>query len=276
MENDIVTYEVDDVGIIPVESHSELDSVENFDDLVLERLFADGVTPTSAKYAAGMLKSLEEQIKAADRWGEYASKFCVLEFQMWIKIAEVEGSEEKLNATQKDTVAWIRSKSKEELDELLEICREGRKIRTIILEERRANRSEIVEHNKDAEYKRISDKIVDNLDKFGFTTLTPSSFIENWRNTFAAPDSKTVKAYIESTRDRLLKKNAYGLGDSGTYMLIKKCSDKNIASIVETRIKSILADLHSLAEICQQTDFYVDDDDLSIIHAAVDGLGGER
>lgn len=245
------TYDDDESGIVPV------GGIDKFNDFDPNGFFDGEVNSQTARMAVAELKSLEEMLKAVDQFGRYACEFALKEAYTYIEISKYEGAEEKLTATQKDTVNWIRNLTEEELAQVLEEVGQGTRIRSIINRERKEHAKDIKANAADKEYKRISDSIVNKLLTTGHTTLTPSAFIEQWQS-IGEPDAHTIRAYTESTRDRILKKKGRGLGDSrGTYMLVEKCSRNDAAQIIKTRLESIVADLKVIKEICDETHFVI-------------------
>lgn len=267
MEDDLVEGEYDAPGLMRTDSLAETFNPNGF--------FDGEVTPQAAKIAVAQFESLEKILKATEQYGEKASEFCVAEAMLWKRIADAEGAESKLTASQKDTVEWVRRISDDKWRDVLSMCQEGRRLRSIINAERREHISELKQQTADKEYKRIQDKIVSDLRTNGHTKLTASEFVEQWR-ALGPPNKDTIKAYVESTRDKLLKSGGRGLGDGdGTYMLPPACSRKNIEQIVQTRINSIYRDIGELAKICKDADFYVPREGLRLLHEAVDGLGDD-
>ena len=225
-----------------------LDRFEQFDP---NGFFNGIVDAESAKQAVGKIKVLEDMLKAADQFGEYASKFCLLEAQMYVEIAEIEGAESKLGKAQRRIVDWIRSKTAEQLNEVIVECSDGIRIQLVM-------KHEIGDEDKakriENECKRISDVIVDEAIKNGKTRLNRGRFYEESRR--VKLDSDMVDAYVESTRDRLLKSHVLGLGDgNGTYLTPPTCSREEIASIIGTRIRSISNDLVAIRQICVNAHF---------------------
>lgn len=128
----------------------------------------------------------------------------------------------------------------------------------------------------DREYERISNAIVKELETEGHTQLTPSAFLERW-NSIGEPNTQTIKAYTERTRDKLLKRSGRGLGDSkGTYMLVGKCDHGQVASIVKTRLESIVSDLKTLKKICDETGFVIPQSGVKIIVDIIRSLGASE
>jgi len=254
-------------GLVPI---GQLDTYNNFDP---NGYFGSIYDAESAKRAVGKVKVLEEYLKAADQYGEYAAKFCLLEAQMYIQIAQVEGSEDKLTEAKRRLVMWIRSKTDEEIAEILEEVGTGIRISKIERRERSEQFNNMKKHASNREYQRISDEIVAQLDRDGCTKLSPFAFIEKWHS-IGEPDSKTIKAYTEKTRDQLIKKGGRGLGDGkGTYMKPEKCDRKQVALIIKTRLESIVSDLKAIKQICDETHFVIPNEGISMITKLIRSLG---
>lgn len=265
MDEDYVEGEYDEPGLMRAGGIEERFNPDGF--------FDGDVDATQAKVMVSKLKTLEDMLKAAEQFGQYAKQFCLLEAQMYIKIAECEGAEDKLTVAKKRLVKWIRSKSSDELSKILDEVSHGRRITEI---ERHDNPScEDRDARVNSEMKRIQGDVVSTLKRDGCTQLTRSVFYDKWRIK-DRPDKATVDAFTESTRDILLKSGGRGLGDEhGTYMLTPVCDRDEVRQIVENRINVIFNNIKSLAEICRQKDFYVSEENLQLLHSAIDGLGDD-
>lgn len=246
-----------------------LDRFEQFDP---NGFFNGIVDAESAKQAVSKIKVLEDMLKVADQFGEYASKFCLLEAQMYIEIAGVDGAEEQLTDSKRKLVNWIRSKTEDEMVEIIEEVSQGIRILQIKHREDRERRNDIKNNASIQEYKRISDEIVRQLNETGHTQLSNSVFIEKWCSV-GRPDASTIHAYVESTRDKILSRKGRGLGDQqGTYMLVEKCERSQVAQIVQMRLESIVADLKTIKQICNETHFVVPNEGIQIINELVNSL----
>lgn len=254
-------------GLVPI---GQLDTYNNFDP---NGYFGSIYDAESAKRAVGKVKVLEEYLKAADQYGEYAAKFCLLEAQMYVQIAQVDGSEDQLTEAKRRLVRWIRSKTDEEMAEILEEVATGIRIMKIERRENDEQARQVQRKDIDSELKRISDQIVTDAEKNGITKLSPTVFHERWRMYGFHPNKDTIKGYVESTRDRLLNKNILGIGDGeGTYVNPVKCDRDTISQVVETRLESIYADISSLSKICRDAKFSIPEQGITALHASIDEL----
>ena len=255
-----------DNGIVPS------GNLANFDSFDPNGFFDGIIDAKTAKQAVGRIKVLEDMLKAADQFGEYASKFCLLEAQMYVEIAEIVGAEEQLTDSKRRLVEWIRDKTEDEIVEIIDECGKGTRIIQIKHREDRERSSNIKSNAINKEYKRISDEIVRRLNETGHTQLSKSVFIDEWRSV-GNPDASTIRAYVKSTQDKILARNGRGLGDQqGTYMLVEKCERSQVAQIVQTRLESIVADLKTIKQICNETHFVVPKDGVQIISDLVNSL----
>lgn len=226
----------------------------------------------SAKMAVGRVKALEDMLKAAEQYGEYASKFCLLEAQMYIQIAHVDGADAKLTEGQRSLVNWIRGKTEEELEQILGECADGTRLRVIKNRELRKEENGLTEKIKEREYKRISEEIVKRAENHGITKLSPAVFYDEWKYS-SKPDGQIIKGEVERTRDKLLRKQILGLGDGdGTYIDPNKCKRDVVAQMVETRLESIYNDINSLAKLCMKTSFVIPESGLNALHESINGL----
>lgn len=184
---------------------------------------------------------------------------------------EIEGSESELSAAKRRMVEWLRGKTDEQRDELLEQCREGTRLHVLFNRETR----QVVAYDPLKDCDRISREIVQEAMKDGRTTLTKATFYQRAAHPEKLDDS-AIRAYVESTRDKLLKKNVLGLGDgNGTYVSPDRCDRKEVAAIVKTRLESIVADLKTIKQICSQTGFIVPRSGVKIICKLIESLNDE-
>lgn len=226
----------------------------------------------SARDAVDSTEKLKKLLEVADQYGQYASQFCLMEVEMYIRISQIPNAEKKLKSSKKKLVEWLREKTPHGLDKVRTACSDGRRIHLVMNDELRKERDDAYEKCADKEYLRIQGVIVNELEQTGKTRLSPQRFIEKWQLE-RAPCANTVKAYIESTRDKLLHMDGRGIGDGeGTYVLPSKCDRKQIAAVVSVRLRSIAADLESLCRLCSENSFKVPPEGIEILERAVKGL----
>lgn len=264
-------------GIIEFDEDNALAVISNG----IERLFSDvpygffsgEITCNSVKEAVKWFERGWEDAKdRVDLLEEDIIKLCIIEASIYFQIADVDGSEAKLSAAKQRVVRWLRTKSKEEQQAILEEVREGVRLRTIERRENKAMKKDRDERGTIQECKRISDEIVQELNTSGHTQLTTSIFLDKWQSS-SAPDSRTIKSFTESTRDRLNRNRGRGLGDDmGTYMLVSKCDRTQVAQIVQVRLESIVNDLKTIKKICDETHFVVPKKGVQIISDLINSL----
>ena len=226
----------------------------------------------TAKEAVDSTEKLKKLLEVAEQYGQYASQFCLMEAETFIRIAKIPNAEKKLKSSKKRIVEWLRQKTPHGLDRIRQACADGRRIHLVMKDELRKERDDIYEMGADKEYARIQGIIVTELEQTGKTRLSPQRFIEKWR-LLRAPSAATVKAYVESTRDKLLHMDGRGIGDGdGTYVLPSKCDRQQIAAVVSIRLRSIAADLNSLCRLCSENSFKVPPEGIEILEKAVKGL----
>ena len=234
----------------------------------VEQLIESITDPLSAKEAVSNVEKLKKALDLADRYAEYACRFCKLEAEMLVRIAGIKDADELLSKSTRELVAWIRSKTQSELCAIMEKVETGVRIGYI---KRAETRKETARSVTD-EYKRISEHILSELDTDGRTTLTPARFYEEWALP-VNPDKLAVRSYVESTRDRAIRKKAVGLGDTmGTYILAEKCERTDVADAVSNRLRRINADLRKLHDLCIATGYAVPRSATEILHESVRAL----
>ena len=254
-----------DNGIVPT------GMLGNFNNFTANGFFEEVVDADSAKKQVNNMERLRKLIEAAEQYGQYASQFCEQEFRLFLKIAEIDGAEDKLPAAKRRMVAWLRKKSRAQIRELLGQCSEGTRLHVIFNRETRSV-AEAYDPAKDCE--RISLQILQEAESYGRATLTRATFYERAKH----PDRITTdmaQAYAEYTKVKLRKRNALGLGDgNGTYVMPERCEKRDVAKIVETRLKSIVADLKAIREICEKTGFVIPAEGVEIIRTVASLLCG--
>lgn len=235
------------------------------------RLFDSVIDSGTAKDAVKRLEAVKKLMEAADQYGAYASQFCEQEALLFFRIAEIECSENELTAAKRRMVEWLRTKNDDEKAEILEQCRDGQRLHVLFNRETRQK----VSYDPLKDCDRISQDIVKEAMRTGRTTLTKATFYQRAAHPERLDDS-AIRAYVESTRDKLLRKNVLGLGDgNGTYVSPDKCDRMEIAAIVKTRLESIVADLKTIKQICAQTGFIVPRSGVKIICELIESLNDQ-
>ncbi len=260
---DVPVYETDNTGMVKIDV---LATTDNFN----PHGFFDGpVDAAEAKRAVSKLKAVEEMLKAQEEFGRQAVKFCLLEAQVFIKIAESDGAEEQLTEAKQRLVRWIRSKDEAELAQILGEVSTGVRISAI---ERRENKQPTERYDAATDCKRIQKAAIDELTRTGITTINRATFYEHSENP-ARLDKKTIAAFYNSSTNEALRKGAYGLGDgSGTYIMPRKLDRQTTAQVVKTRIESIVRDIKSLKQICDEAKFIIPQNGVDIIIGLVKSL----
>lgn len=211
----------------------------------------------SAHSAVGNMAKIKKILEVAEQYGQYANRFCGKEAELYITIAGIDGAESELTKAQRELVAWIRSKSKDEITAILEECASGRRINNIRNSELRANSEILKSKNVESEYNRISSIILHEYSSMGRTTVSPQRFFEEWLLP-TAPDKAAAKAYTEKTRDELIHRGGVGIADGvGTYVDPSTGNRKELAQAVSARLRSIYADMESLTSLCKHARFSI-------------------
>lgn len=223
----------------------------------------------SAKQGVGDMNVLKSMLDAADEYGHYACQFCLLEAQMWVQIASLDDGTDMLSKAQTNLVEWIRTKSSEEIDDVLDECSGGTRILRI------KNRDTYIPRRdkETAEFNRISSKIESEILKDGRTRLSSGRFYEEW-SISGRPKPCDIAAYKSRTKDRIITKyGGVGLGDgSGTYVVPSVCERSETAKAIKSRLESIVRDLKSIQSICKETRFAVPQSGIAVIRSLLSQL----
>lgn len=242
-------------------SIQRIDSYLSYQDQFDPTGFIDGIIDAdSARDAVDSIDQLEDMLNAAKKFGEYASKFCLLECQVWIKISKTEGADKKLSKGKK-LVEWLRGKNDDELREIVDKCSCGTRIGVVRSREIGRNRSE----RELTELKRISDKIFSEAEQCGVVRNPISRYYEEW-SMQGKPDPRDVRTFQERTHQKLLSDGFLGLGDgSGEFLRVESCDRHDIEKIVANRLRRIMADVTNLCKICNDSGFRVRGDGIKNI-----------
>lgn len=240
--------------------------------LSADALIGSVVDASTARTAEVNMDKLKKMLDLADEYGNYASEYCTKEAELYIHIAGIIGAERELSSTRKRLVEWIRSKSNEELQSIIEECKSGCRIATVMNREIREDKKIAAGRAEIEEYKRISSQIIREYNDNGRTELTTMRFFDGW-SLKSNPDVSAAKAFTEKTRDALLHRGGVGVADgNGTYINPDCCNRHEVAAAVETRLRSIHADLIALAEICERTRFSIPPSGVKLLEEQLERL----
>lgn len=224
----------------------------------------------SAKQAVKDMDAIKSMLEAAEEYGRYASQYCMMEAQMWVKISKIDNGGELLTKSQKDLVSWLQTKTQAELVEIVKECSRGIRIREV-----KRRDTFVPRYEKElAEYNRISAKIENEISEYGRTTLSSGRFYEEWSIT-GRPKPHDIAAFKSRTKDMLITKyGGVGLGDgSGTYIVPSVCNRQETAKAIESRLNSVVRDLKSILAICKETRFAVPRSGIVVITNLLSELG---
>ena len=231
----------------------------------------------SAEEARGVIDgmvTLEHRLSEARLLKTYICEFCRIEATMWMQIATADIRLDGCDFTRKELnlVEWLRGKSADGLLKVFAQCARGHRIIDVKNDEgTRRN-----DHDRTEEYVRISDLIVSEGVESGVTTLNNERFFREWRAP-GKPDHRAVSAHRELTKNKLLVSGCIGLGDGhGTYVSLTTGDREQKAQAVATRIQSILHDMDSLREICEESGIVVPESSIAQLHEKVDEIAVGR
>lgn len=213
---------------------------------------------------------MEDLLKKADACGEYASAFCLREAQILVKAASLP---DHLEVTRrKDMIAWLRTKSQNEIDDLLRECADGVRLHVLKGRETRKLNESVMRERQIAEFNRINEKQMRTLDDTGKVEISVESYYDEWRLK-DPPDKQTLQAYCLKSRNDALRHGGVGLGDNaGTYMNPVRCDRNETMQFVSNRLRSIHNDLKSLLNHCRMSKFAVAPSATGMIRGVLDEL----
>lgn len=214
------------------------------------------------------LHVLEAMLGDVTKLGVLACQFCYLEARMLVNIAAL-GEDV---GVRDEMVAWLRGKGEDEVNEILAECATGIRVSNIKRRETRARNSAARSDEQVAEFNRVSDEIIAELEETGRTRISPMAFNERW-GIERRPDPKVMRGCVERTRDRALNRGAAstGTGD-GDYMMLSVASQDEVELIVRTRLQSMHDDMLGLAEILRDARLALTPRDTARLRADLDML----
>jgi len=254
-----------------------------------------GITPNlmaihdwdSARDGLDVMSVLKSVLKARRAFHAKQCEYCLAEFRMWLRIVEIgerqptgtrinhETMKDKLTLVEGRIYEWLRGKSQEDLDVIAYNCSKGQSVNEQRLDESRIAHK-LRAREIDAErYQNVAEKIVNEGECKGITRCSVESFLSTWGES-DAPNTKTVKAYVEKTRDELLHKGFVGIADGrGTYVKNDGSGDTVMLSrAIANRITSLCYDMESLRQLCVDNNLEVPDEQKRRIKSAVNALVG--
>lgn len=254
-----------------------------------------GITPNlmaihdwgSARDGLDVMSVLKSVLKARRAFRAKQCEYCLAEFRMWLRIVEIgktqpvgsridgNTAKDKLTLVESRIYEWLLGKSQEDLDMVAFRCSKGQGVNEQRLEEGRIA-YKLRAREIDAEkYQSVAEKIVNEGECKGITRCSVESFLSTWGES-DAPNTKTVKAYVEKTRDELLHKGFVGIADGrGTYVKNDGSGDTVMLSrAIANRITSLCYDMESLRQLCVDNNLEVPDEQKRRIKSAVNALVG--
>lgn len=208
---------------------------------------------------------------AGENLKRFATEFARLEAALWINVSRLELSDTDRSVftrAELNLLAWLRGKTEAGLRKVAATCATGKRIASVRSDEVSKRNHE----DKCAELARISDLIVSEAKETGITTLTSERFYTEW-SIEARPDVRSVNAYREQTKNRMLGDGIIGCHDEKhTYMSMDGGDAEKKAEAIACRIDNIASVIDSLRRICVGSDLTVPRSAVEMLHERVDGL----
>ena len=239
----------------------------------IERAVSQIDDAVGARAAIDNMAVLEPMVfkMAGDNLKRFATEFARLEAALWINVSRLEFSDADMRVFTKaelNLIAWLRSKSDAGIRKVAATCATGKRIASVRSDEVSKRNHE----DKCAELARISDLIVREAKETGITTLTSERFYREW-SIEARPDVRSVNAYREQTKNRMLGDGIIGCHDEdGTYISESSGDVDKKAEAIACRIDNIASVIDSLRRICVGSDLTVPRSAVEMLHERVDGL----
>lgn len=243
----------------------------------IERAVSQIDDAVGARAAIDNMAVLEPMVfkMAGDNLKRFATEFARLEAALWINVSRLEFSDADMRVFTKaelNLIAWLRSKSDAGIRKVAAACATGKRIASVRSDEVSKRNHE----DKCAELARISDLIVSEAVETGTTTLTSERFYREW-SIETRPDIRSVNAYRELTKNRLLGECVIGCHDEeGTYISETSGDAKKKEEAIACRIENIASVIDSLSRICASSGLKVPASAVSMLHERIDGIPTRR
>lgn len=198
-----------------------------------------------AKRCLDDMKLLEAMLGQADRLGTLACQFAYLEARALATIARLEIEP----PSRREMIAWLRTKTDDELNALLAECATGIRIGKLKARETRAENKARKEDAQIVELNRIDRELIEELEETGRTRIGVGEYLERW-SLPEAPDNNALRGYVERTRDKALHRDAASTGDGNNdYLFPGVATRDELASIIENKLQSMHNDAMSLKSL---------------------------
>lgn len=205
----------------------------------------------------GDVALLERLLRRAHRFGDYAKRFALLEFETYLEISR--HVTESMRGRVKDgyVIDFLVTLDDAQVEEVRKKVASGVRLKTIVNEKHRCDAT----NDNFAKLRNMSDEIVADYRRSGSATCSASIFYEGVcrkSSTTHVMSVDIVDMFTRETRERLLKAGAVSIGDgSGRYF---NPGDKDTGKAIANRIKEIKADIMAVVRICTACPDYARND----------------
>lgn len=272
------------------------DPPEDFGMSAFVGAFAKIETSDDVRKCIDDMSLLQEMLKHEREYSRLAAEYLVLEAKMWMSIVDhwravcesyreakeqtSQSSDEMaveydgqdgaqflslLSLKERRIFDFVRQMDDAKREEMVARCGRGESINQQRLSAMACeNVADEIER-----YRQISKKIVEDFTTSGTTVCSVDEFNRQW--SYRKPMKlDTAKAYVESTRDRLLRSGAVGVGDGvGTYIDPKNTDNEKIQKAVRTRIYSLISDVKKLHALCEEVGCRPENDLISYLRREI-------
>lgn len=212
----------------------------------------DGMSDAdSARSCIDDMALLEQLLKRAHKYKEYATKYLVLECDMWLKITELHETRSAkvmrlLSRKECNLVEWLLEKDDAERLKVREYCRAGRSVYMQRADEVSCSNA----RTRPQMYGDIIEAMAKDCARNGRVTANYEAFIDRWRDRRYPPNPEIIRAYVKVARDTLLKNGAVSLGDgTGEYFLPSPDEPQKAYEAAMQRLQAIENDIRSVCKL---------------------------
>lgn len=249
----------DENKIVPAGGALAIKEVKDY----LDEIVSSVTDMESAEQANDTLDDiLRKMMRQADVYGEVACYAAYSEARLLIEVSRMNVAP----TFRKPMIAWLSERTDEELMEILATCSRGIRISHVKAQWTRGENQQRSDEAQIEEHKRLRQKLIKDLTETGRTNISYESYMSQW-SLPEKPDVETFHAYRELIRTDALRTGAVGIGDgSSEYLLPEIAKSDEMREALETRLRSVDADLRSIVELCGRSN-------LKMPKSAADSLG---
>lgn len=222
---------------------------------IVQRVF-DGDIPDgeAARKCINDVSRLKSALEAMGVLEEHIREYCLLDCKMWLVFSTLDDSDLRRHLTkgQIEKVKWLRSKTQDEVSDIIEECANGTMLSRIKARDTRiANKARVED-----EYNRINDEFLKEMEETNRTQVNTARYLRMW-SIPVKPDMRQVASNVNHCRNLLINRDGvHGLGDDeGSYANTNELTRDEVAQIVSNKMRHIRDCAKELVGFCKEKGF---------------------